>query len=223
MKLSKFLSKYEASLLDRRVFVPNRLAGRCHEIFLKIDDIFAAMDAHENLFFKLYQINIKKERVARHEGKIYEVCPVAVIYDNDWYYLVAHQIDEDKLKFYRIDRIGDIDRKPGSERLFSIYSRYDPEACKMEHFNMFGGKTAVITIGFHNSMAEVMFDRFGINVRVVSVNEEYSKIMVKVSLSEQFVGWVLGMGDKVKVLGPDSAVAKIRESLYKAVERYAAE
>ena len=43
---------------------------------------------------------------------------------------------------------------------------------------------------------------------------------VKVAVSEQFFGWIFGLGDGVKILGPEQVLEQMKLEVKKANERY---
>ena len=85
---------------------------------------------------------------------------------------------------------------------------------------MFGGELQFVTIAFDNSLSDVVFDRFGRNVTVSSVDENTFSVRVGVSISPQFSGWLAGLGDKAKILSPDSAKNQFSDHLKNIIKMY---
>ncbi len=44
--------------------------------------------------------------------------------------------------------------------------------------------------------------------------------MVTVAVSIQFLGWIIALGDGVKIVGPDFVVEQIKEQVYRLKETY---
>ena len=46
------------------------------------------------------------------------------------------------------------------------------------------------------------------------------KILVDVAVSGQFIGWLVALGDGVKVVGPESVVERMREEALRLMGQY---
>ena len=52
------------------------------------------------------------------------------------------------------------------------------------------------------------------------VDDEHFSVNVDVAVSGQFIGWLVALGDGVKVVGPDSVVERMREEGQRICEMY---
>ena len=59
----------------------------------------------------------------------------------------------------------------------------------------------------------VVIDRFGKNVPLRPDGETHFIARVKVAVSEQFYGWLNGLGRDVQILSPEAVVKEYRELL----------
>ena len=74
-------------------------------------------------------------------------------------------------------------------------------------FGMFGGDRKGITLRFINPLLDTVIDRFGTKgVRYAKLDDSHFRVELEVEISDQFFGWLLGFGNKVKIMGPDSAI-----------------
>ena len=80
-------------------------------------------------------------------------------------------------------------------------------------FGMFGGEEHTVTIECENRFAGVMIDRFGKDVTMVKRDTEHFAVMPKVAVSPQFIGWIIGLGDGVKITGPENVIKTIKDIL----------
>ena len=71
-----------------------------------------------------------------------------------------------------------------------------------------------------NDMAGVIIDRFGKDVIIAPVDSERFRVSVNVSLSNQFLGWIMAVGDGVKIVGPDKVVEKMKEEIVRLCGQY---
>ncbi|MEG0831464.1 MAG: WYL domain-containing protein, partial [Acidaminococcaceae bacterium] len=81
---------------------------------------------------------------------------------------------------------------------------FDPVAYTKQYFGMFGGEVTEVTLQFANELIGVVIDRFGKNISIKKDTNEDFIIKVSVAVSPVFFGWLLGLGAKVKILGPEA-------------------
>lgn len=110
---------------------------------------------------------------------------------------------------YRIDHIDDIqlfeDKREGEKEFKAEYSADQIKTRTQTYFNMFNQDIEYVHLKFHKDFYYVMYDTFGsdINTGLRSVeNGEYNEVSVKVSVGNQFFGWLFSMHGKVEVLDP---------------------
>ncbi len=144
--------------------------------------------------------------------------PWAMIYADDNYYLLA--LDGDKFKHFRVDRMmnitftnepreGEVEFK---KKNMADYQKYT--------FNMYGGEVRGVTLQFQNRLMNVAIDKFGKDIVPSRVDEGHFKITVPVAVSDQFFGWVVGLGTKVKIIEPQNVVDGWKEYLGKICGMY---
>ena len=63
-------------------------------------------------------------------------------------------------------------------------------------------------------------DRFGRDVVVMKEDERHFRVTVSVAVSNQFYGWVFGLGKAVRIIGPESVVQGMKKTLADIAERY---
>jgi predicted DNA-binding transcriptional regulator YafY len=86
---------------------------------------------------------------------------------------------------------------------------------------MYGGKQELVTIRFINRLLDSVVDRFGTSgVQYSQMDEGHFKVTANVEISDQFFGWLLGFGKRVKLLEPQSAVDRFSAYLDKIREMY---
>ena len=86
---------------------------------------------------------------------------------------------------------------------------------------MFGGKHVLVTLCFDLSLLDTVIDRFGTKgILYTKLDDEHFKVKLDVELSGQFYGWLLGLGNKVKIIEPDSVITTSTEYLDKVRMMY---
>ncbi|MBQ9814871.1 MAG: WYL domain-containing protein [Lachnospiraceae bacterium] len=219
-KLENMVSKYQAKQLQRQVFITGRVKTMNESIYYNIDKLHDAINTGRKIRFKYFQWNTKKEMELRRDGEWYETSPWGLMWDDENYYLVAYDSADDIIKHYRVDKMLKIvvsDEPREGQKQFKAFN--------MPHytrslFGMFGGEEYHVTIEADNSMAGIMIDRFGKDIFIVPVGTDRFKTTVDIAVSSQFLGWIIALGDKVKITGPDEVVERMKEEIRRLSEQY---
>ena len=72
----------------------------------------------------------------------------------------------------------------------------------------------------HLHLIGVVIDRFGKDVFVRKADEKHFQISVEVAVSNQFFGWLFGLGRGARIIEPSSVVEKMEKLLDKVREKY---
>lgn len=219
-KLEKMVSKYDAQKLQRQVYVSGRIKTMNESIYYTVDAIHNAITENKKIKFQYYQWNVKKEMELRHNGAWYHISPWGLSWDDENYYLVGFDSEAGKIKHYRVDKILKI-RMSNEEREGKEYfQQLDMADYTKKSFGMFGGKEQTIKLLVHNSLAGVIIDRFGKDIMMIPIDEQYFTVNVDVHVSRQFLGWVFSLGEKVKLLGPDEVVEEMKAEIRRLNQQY---
>lgn len=87
-------------------------------------------------------------------------------------------------------------------------------------FSMFGGEPESVTLRFQNPLMNTVIDRFGSDVVTRKVDGYHFEITVPVAVSDQFYGWVFGLGKKVRIIAPESVKEGMKKALADIAQRY---
>ncbi len=212
-KLETLLSRHEAGELNRQVIISGRVKSMNESIYYNVDALHEAIGRDRQIRFQYFQWNLKKEPELRHGGAWYLLSPWVLLWDSENYYLVAYDAEDQKIKHYRVDKMLHIsltDRRREGQEAFKAFNlpRYTRSL-----FGMYGGDETRVTIKAENSVAGVLIDRFGKDIPIIPTDHEHFKTMVSVAVSPQFLGWVMALGEKVRITAPDSVVQKMKAAI----------
>lgn len=221
-KLTGMASDYEASQLKRQVVVQGRVKTMNESIYYIVDDLHKAIADNKQISFSYMRWNLEKKMESRKEGQ-YVVSPWALTWDDENYYMIAYDAEAGKIKHYRVDKMKNIrvleKRREGRED-FKDFNLADYS--KM-NFGMFGGEKTRVKLEFDNVMVGVMIDRFGKDITIRPAKKKgWSEINVDVAMSDQFLGWIFALGDRVRITGPKNVVQRFGEEIQK-ISRYYSE
>ena len=219
-KIEGLASKYEASQLHRQVFVAGRVKTMNESIYYNVDRIHTAIAENSRITFQYFQWNVEKKMELRHDGALYEVSPWSLSWDNENYYLIAYDSAEAKVKHFRVDKMLNITFVGKRRELKQVFQSFDMAAYDRKMFGMYGGREERVRIECDNSFAGVMIDRFGKDVSMIRLNDRRFAVNVEVAVSRQFLAWIMGLGEGVSLVGPDSVVELMRQEIDRLVNQY---
>ena len=219
-KLEGLVSVHEAKQLQRQVYVAGRAKTINEGIYYNIDALHNAISTNRKIQFQYFQWNVKKEMELRRNGEFYEVSPWALLWEDENYYLIAFDSFYNEIRHYRVDKMLKIfcteEVREGKE----YFEKFNLAEYSKKNFGMFSGEEEMVKLQVHKDLIGVIIDRFGKDVMIVPAGEPDFRINVKVAVSPQFFGWIFGLGDKIKILGPEMVVARMREEIRKVNALY---
>lgn len=212
-KVAGLASEHEARQLKRQVIVQGRVKTMNESVFQIVDEIHRAIGTNRQIKFGYMQWSLDKKLVP-HRKDDYIVSPWALVWDNENYYLVAYDEKEGFIKHFRVDKIKEIYITDKARNGRQDFKDSDLADYAKQNFYMHGGEKTKVKLGFKDEMVGVIIDRFGKDIMIHSGKEKgWSETNVDVAVSEQFFGWVFGLGTKVKILGPEKVVKSFKEEL----------
>ena len=219
-KIEGFASKYEASQLQRQVYVAERIKTMNESIYYNVDMIHTAISHNVKITFQYFQWDVNKNMVLKKDGALYEVSPWALSWDDENYYLIAFDSAEDKIKHFRVDKMLHIELLNGKREGKERFKEFDMAIYAKKMFGMFGGEEQMVKLEFTNDLAGVVIDRFGKDTMITKTDAEHFTVNVKVAVSGQFLAWVIGLGKGARIVGPEEVLAKMRGEIERLVGQY---
>lgn len=219
-KIEGLASKHEASQLQRQVYTTERIKTANESIYYNVDRIHSAIASNVQITFHYFNWDVNKKQVLRRGGALYQVSPWALSWDDENYYLVAYDAEEDMIKHFRVDKMIHIELSAQKREGIMSFQRFDMGAYAKKMFGMFAGEEENVKILCKNDLAGVMIDRFGKDVMMLKADEEHFYVNVKVAVSRQFLAWVIALGEGAKIVGPESVVEQMRREANRLVKQY---
>ncbi len=219
-KLETMVSKYEARQLNRQVIITGRIKSMNESIYYNVDAIHEAISTDKQIRFKYFKWDLQKKMKLRKEGTWFQVSPWGLLWDDEYYYLIGFDSWEKKIKHYRVDKMLQIsvveEKREGMEQ----FQKIDMPRYTRSLFGMFSGEETRVTLEAENEMVGVLIDRFGKDIFIKPVDENHFLTNVNVIVSGQFLGWILGLGGRVKIMAPDEVVSVVKEEILKLSKQY---
>ena len=219
-KIESLASSFDAQLLQRQVYVRNRVKSMNESVYYNVDEISTAITRDRKIRFQYFEYTVSKERRFRRGGAWYAVSPFALMWDDENYYLLAWDEDAGKLKHYRVDKMARIsaleDRRQGKEAFAGV----DMSAYSQKVFGMFAGQAQTVRLRFASHLAGAVIDRFGREVMMIADGEEQFTVSLEVVVSPQFFAWVFGFGTEAEILAPEAVRNEAKAIALNIAEMY---
>ena len=216
--LKRLVSDREQKKLAKRVHVQGRIRNQNDSVFHSVDKIHEAMQLRRKIEFLYYSYDTKLKQKARHDGKLYVVTPVKVVYADDNYYLAAYDDEDGKVKTYRIDRMQITQTSDERATRNAEIANYDFEEFSYQSFGMFHGNPKTVTLRVKPDLMDVIVDRFGRKVELMKSTESYADVRVNVQVSPQFFGWIAGLNNGVTIRTPKKVTTEYQDWLRSLLE-----
>lgn len=219
-KIESQASKYQAMELQRQVFVANRVKTDYDSVLANVDDLNLAINHNSKIQFDYYEWTLNKQMKIRENGHKTDISPWALTWDDENYYMVAYDGESGVIKHYRVDKMRKIELvetpRDGKER----FKQFDMALYSKKVFGMFTGEEQNVKIRFENRLIGVVIDRFGKDVMIVPNDNDTFTVNIRVSVSNMFFGWIIGLGKGVKILEPENVVEKLKDEIIRLKHEY---
>ena len=219
-KLESLASVYDGQLLQRQVYVTNRVKSMNESIYYAVDVISDAITQNRKIRYKYFEYTVEKERRYRHGGAFYEVSPFALIWDDENYYMLAWDSDAEKMKHYRVDKMEKVSLTDSEREGTDEFKKVDMSAYTKTVFGMFGGKEQKVKLRFANHLVGAVLDRFGRDTIIIKDGDEHFTFTVNVVVSQQFLAWVFGFGTEAEIISPDEVRKEMKKQALAVSELY---
>lgn len=220
-KIEKLASIHEAQLLQRQVFVANRIKQMNESIYYNVDEIHNGISQNKQIRFKYFMYTVEKKKAYRHDGAFYHVSPFALTWDDENYYMVAFDSESKEIRHYRVDKMDSIQVTDVNREGLDAYKALDMGVYAKKVFGMFTGTEERVTLRFDNDLVGAVLDRLGLDSMIIPDDEEHFTVSADVVVSPQFFAWVFGFGNKVQILGPTDVVERMEKQASSVLALYA--
>ncbi|WP_458413037.1 helix-turn-helix transcriptional regulator [Schinkia sp. CFF1] len=216
--LKKFTSSYKAERLENRILLSEHSKSENKQVKYIISDLHDAITSHTIIEFQYGRYNMEKQFVLSNKGGVYRVKPYALVWNNDYYYLIGEYMPQKEIRHYRVDRIHNSIIKTNETFLPNPYFNITDYTNKL--FHMYSGEETTIEMEFSNGLINVVIDRFGRNADIRPIDNSRFKLFTKGIISEGLVRWILTWGSDAKVLYPPKLVEQIKQEAEKFYKIY---
>ena len=181
------------------------------QIFYNVDALEQAIDQQKKVLFRYFDLNENAQKVYRRDGHRYVVEPIALVFNEDNYYMLCYSSRHQKTSTYRLDRMESVVVLEESITETAIALKDEIGPYTEQVFKMYAGEAVDIVIEFKDSLIGVVFDKFGEDTKMMRCGPDKCVATVKVQISPVFWGWLFQFAGEMKLLSPESLVQDYKE------------
>ncbi len=212
-KIAALGGVHRAEVLKRNMSCFNTRKHSNEKILYSIDCLEEAISSQKKVIFLYFDLDEQGNRVYRRGGHHYVVEPVALVFNEDNYYLTSYSSRFDSTSNYRVDRMDGVKIIEEGCCKKAVALRDEVSAYTEQAFKMFGGEVTDVVLEFDRGLIGVVYDKFGEGVRMIPSGENKCIATVRVRISPVFWGWLFQFAGEMRLLAPESAVQAYRDRL----------
>ena len=217
-KIANLGGSHRAELLQGNMVCFNTRKHSNESIYYNVSSLEDALQHQKKVLFRYFDLDERGQKVYRREGHRYVVEPVALVFNEDNYYLVVYSSRHDSTANYRVDRMDHVEvlSDAVSEKAISLrggVAEYTEQA-----FKMYGGTPTDIVIEFDNQLIGAVYDKFGEDTQMMRSGENKCIATVKVQISPTLWGWLFQFAGLMKVISPDNVIEEGKRCLVQLTE-----
>ena len=210
-KIASLGGTHRAEILKSNMVCFNTRKHSNEHIYYNVDTLEHAIQNNKKVIFYYYNLDENGNRVYRRNHHHYIVEPVALVFNEDNYYLISYSARHNGTANYRVDRMETVEviEENICEKAISLrnqVSEYTEQA-----FKMFGGKLETVVLEFDRSLIGVVYDRFGEDTEMMSTSANKCVASVEVQISPVFWGWLFQFAGQMHIISPQSLVSEYHE------------
>ena len=219
-KIAALGGSHSAELLKQNIVCFNTNKHTNESIFYNIGTLEEAISEGRQASFLYFDLDENRRKAYRREGERYVVEPMALIFNEDNYYLVCYNTKYGGTTNYRVDRMESVRAEEAelSPETRQYLEKEDIARNTEQAFKMFSGDPVNVKLRFERSLIGSMYDKFGEGTVISRIDGEHCSAMVKVQVSPTFFSWVCQFAGRMQILSPNSVRKQYAEHLRKAME-----
>lgn len=202
-KLLSYAGVRRSEIVRDNIIFYNNHKHSNQDIYENIEQIELAIRKKKQVSFYYFDLDEKRNRVYRKEKKRYITDPVALVFSEDNYYLVAYSQKYQNAVNYRVDRMDtvEVEEEPICEE--ALIKKRKTETYTEQVFKMYNGESELVTMEFAPDKLGVIYDKFGEGIEIRHADKGWLKIKIAVQISPTFWGWIYQLEDQIKIVSPE--------------------
>lgn len=201
-KIAALGGSHQAEILKGNIVNFKTTKHSNEQIFYNVDALEQAVDLQKKVLFRYFDLNEDGQKVYRREGHRYVVEPIALVFNEDNYYMLCYSSRHNKTSTYRVDRMESVQVLEESITETAVALKDEIGPYTEQVFKMYAGEAVDIVIEFKDSLIGVVFDKFGEDTKMMRCGPDKCVATVKVQISPVFWGWLFQFAGEMTLLSP---------------------
>ena len=209
-KIAALGGSHKADILKSNMVCFNTRKHSNESIYYNVGFLEDAIQQQKKVIFYYYDLNENGEKVYRREHHHYVVEPIALVFNDDNYYLMVYSAKHDGTANYRVDRMDHVEIVDEAISEKALTLREGIDSYTEQAFKMYGGQLVDVVLEFDDKLIGVVYDKFGEDTKMIRAGNKCIAT-VKVQISPVFWGWLFQFAGQMKVLSPDTVIADYKK------------
>lgn len=213
-KIAALGGSHRAAILKGNMVKFNTRKHTNETIYYTIGFIEDAIQRNKKIIFRYFDLNENGQKVYRRDGHHYVVEPVALVFNEDNYYLIVFSEKHAGTANYRVDRIDSVEIIDEDITENALALRDGVDCCTEQMFKMYGGQPVDVVLEFDAKLIGVVYDKFGEDTKMIRSGDKCIAT-VTVQISPVFWGWIFQLAGQMRIISPDTVIKEYHDHLQK--------
>ena len=217
-KIADLGGSRKSEILKENVVCFNTTKHTNESIYQNVSELEKELNEKKQASFYYFDRNEDGEKVYRKEKKRYVVEPMALIFNDDNYYLMTWNAKYEGITNYRVDRMDEVSVEETDVSEKAIMDDSDIVAFRQQAFKMYGGNLEDVVLEFNEKLIGVVHDKFGENTKMIRTAPGKCVASVQVQIAPTFWGWLFQFVGEMRIISPDPLMEEYKKRAKEALE-----
>ena len=217
-KIADLGGSRKSEILKENVVCFNTTKHTNESIYQNVSELEKALTGKKQASFYYFDRNVDGEKVYWKEKKRYVVEPMALIFNDDNYYLMTWNAKYEGITNYRVDRMDEVSVEETGVSEKAIMDDSDIAAFRQQAFKMYGGNLEDVVLEFNEKLIGVVHDKFGENTKMIRTAPGKCVASVQVQIAPTFWGWLFQFVGEMRIISPDPLMEEYKKRAKEALE-----
>ena len=151
-KIAVLGGSHQAEILKGNIVNFKTTKHSNEQIFYNVDALEQAIDLQKKVLFRYFDLDEHGQKAYRRDGHRYVVEPIALVFNEDNYYMLCYSSRHQKTSTYRVDRMEAVTVLEDAITDTAIALKAEIGPYTEQVFKMYGGEMKRVTITFDKSI-----------------------------------------------------------------------
>ena len=216
-KIAELGGTHKADILKSNMVCFNTRKHSNESIYYNVGFLEDAIQQQKKVIFYYYDLNENGEKVYRNGHHHYVVEPIALIFNEDNYYLMVYSSRHNGTANYRVDRMERVEIVDEDITENALALRHSVDCYTEQVFKMYGGQQVNLVLEFDDKLIGAVYDKFGEDTKMIRSGDK-CVATVKVQISPVFWGWLFQFGKRMTLLSPEGVINEYKQRLHELTD-----